>query len=68
MLFSEIPNAVKTPLAAIIAYSQAITEGLVKEGQVDSYLEIIRHNSRALEEQRLEIGDDGKGIPPSLLK
>lgn len=51
MLLRGIAHDVKTPLASIIAYSQALSDGIVQVDEQDNYLDTIHHNAQTLEDR-----------------
>ncbi|NLZ36625.1 MAG: HAMP domain-containing histidine kinase [Clostridiales bacterium] len=49
--FTGLAHDIKTPLAAIMACSRAITDGLVKDEQIDRYLDTICRQSDFLKDR-----------------
>ncbi|NLW42678.1 MAG: HAMP domain-containing histidine kinase [Tissierellia bacterium] len=51
LLFRGLAHDIKTPLAAVIAYSSALKDNLVDEGEIDNYHTGIYRNGQILKER-----------------
>lgn len=70
LMLSDIAHDIRTPITTISGYSQAITSGKVKPGELDEYLTAIRNKSGRLTELVGLLFDyvklDSEGFEPDL--